>query len=84
MYSEIVAKIAPWLLVQNPGDPPIVPKESVDYQTLHSVSQEGEIETVILAVSINIEMYLSLDSANPLQEIYLRDMLIHKVKYIFI
>lgn len=84
MYSEISAKITPWLLVQNPGDSPVAPKESADCQTLRSVSEEGEMETAILTVSINSEMYLSLDSANPLQEIYLKDMLIHKVKYIFL
>ena len=83
-YSEIFAKIAAWLFMQNPGDLPSAPKESSDSQTLHSVSEEGEMEIAILMISVNIKMYLSLDSANPLQTIYLKDTCIHKFKYIFI
>lgn len=70
--------------MQNPGDLPSAPKESSDSQTLHSVSEEGEMEIAILMISVNIKMYLSLDSANPLQTIYLKDTCIHKFKYIFI
>ena len=52
-YSEIFAKIAPWLFMQNPGDPPIAPEELVDRLYTH-LSEEEEIEIAILTVSIDI------------------------------